>query len=52
MSEALYRCPECGSQETPKLIVRGSGMRDAGLSHQCRACGSEWLDGRSERRAS
>ena len=25
MSEVLFRCPFCGSTETPKLIVRGSG---------------------------
>jgi len=52
MSEALYQCPDCGSTETPKLVVRGSGMRDPGVSYMCRACGSEWWDGQSDRRAS
>jgi hypothetical protein len=42
MSEVLFRCPSCGSTETPKLIVRGSGMRASGVSHECRSCNSEW----------
>jgi len=44
MSESQYRCPGCGSVETPKLVVRGSGQREAGVSHRCRSCGSEWAD--------
>ena len=32
MVESLYRCPVCGSMETPRLVVRGSGMRDSGVS--------------------
>lgn len=42
MGEVLFRCPSCGSTETPKLIVRGSGMRGSGVSHECRSCQSEW----------
>jgi predicted RNA-binding Zn-ribbon protein involved in translation (DUF1610 family) len=51
MSEVLFRCPFCGSTETPKLIVRGSGMRDSGVSHECRNCESEWHFDDSDRRA-
>ena len=52
MSEAPNRCPGCGSQDTPKLVVRGSGIRESGMSHKCRTCGSEWLGGDAGRRAS
>jgi predicted RNA-binding Zn-ribbon protein involved in translation (DUF1610 family) len=50
--ETLYRCPVCGSTETPKLVVRGPGLRDSGVSHKCRACSWEWSGNESERRAS
>ena len=52
MSETVvYRCPDCGSTQVPKLVVRGSGMMDSGVTHRCRSCDSEWADGVSVRRA-
>jgi transposase-like protein len=51
VSEGLYRCPLCTSTETPKLIVRGSGMRESGVSYRCRSCDSEWDVGERQGRA-
>jgi hypothetical protein len=44
MSDAIHPCPDCGSMETPWLVVRGGGLRGAGISHRCRACDHEWDD--------
>jgi uncharacterized Zn finger protein len=41
----FYRCPECGSVDTPTLVVGGSGRRTTGLTLRCRECGSEGPDG-------
>ena len=46
MSEnVVYRCPDGGSTQVPKLVVRGSGMTDSGVTHRCRSCDSEWANG-------
>jgi len=47
-----HRCPDCGSTDTPKLIVRGSGVQESGLFLRCRTCGSEWADTRADLRVS
>ena len=39
-----HRCPECGSVEVPKLIVRGLGVARHDQSLQCRRCRHEWSD--------
>ena len=44
MADALHGCPSCGSTETPKLVIRGSGLCEPGVSHVCRSCGSEWAN--------
>lgn len=45
MNEDLFVCPHCGSVETPKLVVRGSGRAgESGLSLRCRACDLEQPD--------
>ena len=50
--EAPFRCPRCGSVDTPKLVVRGTGLQGDGLFLRCRTCESEWADTRSDLRAS
>jgi formate dehydrogenase maturation protein FdhE len=53
VSDALYVCPECGSTDVPKLVMRGSGrLGESGLSMRCRVCDSEWPDGHAGSRAS
>jgi uncharacterized Zn finger protein len=41
-------CPSCGSADTPKLIVRGSGAdfpgAERGVTLRCRSCHYEWSD--------
>jgi predicted RNA-binding Zn-ribbon protein involved in translation (DUF1610 family) len=48
----FFRCPDCGSVETPTLVVRGSGLRNTGLTLKCRECGSERPDSRTALQAS
>ena len=40
-------CPECGSADTPRLIVRGPGSNEdvaEGVVLRCRACQHEWSE--------
>jgi uncharacterized Zn finger protein len=46
-------CPSCGSADTPKLTVRGSGADASDVEHgvtlRCRTCHNEWsVDTRRE----
>ena len=50
--EVVHSCPRCGSEDAPKLIVRGSETAGRGLSLRCRDCSREWSDERSSLRAS
>ncbi len=43
-------CPNCGSTDVPRLIVRGSGAATDGVSLQCRRCHHEWSDDRTRSR--
>ncbi len=36
------KCPACGSEDVPTLIVRGSGFPSGRLSLRCHRCESEW----------
>ena len=48
MGDAVFRsCPGCESEDTPILVVRGSGAPGNGMSLRCRTCSAEWADLRS-----
>lgn len=41
-SEAFRICPNCGSDEVPKLIMRSSHINDS--CWRCRVCSFDWSD--------
>ncbi len=43
-SEVFRICPNCGSHEVPKLIVRSARLSLAGASWRCRVCNWDWSD--------
>jgi len=45
----MQTCPNCGSSEEPKLLIRGSGMTGHGWVLRCRTCDRDWSDGLTDR---
>lgn len=42
--EVFRICPQCGSREVPKLIVRSARVDRFGSSWQCHSCSFVWSD--------
>ena len=40
----MQTCPNCGSTEEPKLLIRGSGLTGHGWVLRCRTCDRDWSD--------
>lgn len=43
-SEAFRICPNCGSEEVPKLIMRSAHMSVNDSCWRCRVCNFDWSD--------
>ncbi len=41
---ALHCCPQCGSMETPTLIMRAATLATRGASWRCHSCRSTWSE--------
>ena len=42
--EVFRICPNCGSEDVPKLIVRSARLDGFGSSWQCHDCDHSWSD--------
>ncbi len=49
--EVFRTCPQCGSQELPKLIVRSVRVNGYGSNWQCHACRFTWSDSGNDMRS-
>lgn len=42
--EVFRICPQCGSQDVPKLIVSSARHYEDGSIWECRTCNHHWTD--------